>query len=144
MYSEEFIENGIVEKVENGVAVIRLNETGNCEECSAKLICKPNNENSRIITAVDLQGVKPGYTVSISIPGKSLSIASIFIYGIPLILLMLGIIIGMLIFKNSRELWSSLLGISLTAAYYLFIKSFSITKINNLLPPAKIISYTSE
>lgn len=143
MYKEEFIEKGIVEKVEDGFAVIRLNETGNCDECSAKLICKSNNDNSRIITAVNLNGVQPGYSVNISIPGKGLSVAAIFVYGIPLVLLMLGILIGMQLFINSPELWSSLLGISLAALYYLFIKSFSITRINKLIPSAKIISYSS-
>lgn len=141
MYREEFFEKGIVEKVENGIAVIRLNETGSCDECTAKLICKSNNENSRIITAVDLHGVKPGYIVDISVPGNGLTLAAAFVYGIPLVLILLGIIIGMNLFKTLPELWSSILGIGLAAAYYFFLKSISLTIINKIIPSAKIISY---
>ena len=140
MYNEQIIEKGIVEKVENGFAEIRLRETGECEECSAKIICKTKDDSTRKINAIDPFGVKPGDEISVSIPGKGLGISALVIYGMPLVLLLLGILIGMSIFESNRELQSSLMGIGLAALYFLLVRSLSGKILHKFIPNPRIIS----
>ncbi|MFH1526476.1 MAG: hypothetical protein ABIG69_07460 [Bacteroidota bacterium] len=48
MVEEEIIEEGLVIKSENGIAEIQLRETKECEECTAKLFCKPGGEKTKL------------------------------------------------------------------------------------------------
>src|SRR4030066_2580835 len=100
MKGEVLVEEGVVLSVENGIAEISLTKSDNCEECSARLICKPNKDSSKILKAADPFGVIPGDTVRIEIQGKTLFNASILLYGVPLVLLVIGILLGLSIFSN--------------------------------------------
>lgn len=143
MYQENFIEEGTVIEKLKGSAKIVLNNKINCQECDAKLFCTPSNQNERILVAKDNFGVLPGDKVKIVIEGKNVLQASIFLYGIPLLLLILGILFGANLFHNSTELKSSLLAIGLVFIY--FVLFFLITKISNKqeknLPRIISISY---
>lgn len=120
MQNENIIEKGIVLKAENGQAEIALIETGSCEECSAKIFCKPSEKSdSKILEVSDPFGVQPGDEVQIEINGGDVLKASVMLYGVPLILIILGIIIGMELFANTSlpELFSFLFGLGLTGLY---------------------------
>ena len=56
------------------------------------------------MTAIDLLGVKPGDRVRISAPGKNVLLASVYLYGIPLVLLLGGIALGAAVFARNAEL----------------------------------------
>lgn len=118
--NEELIEEGIVVKAENGELDIELLSTGECEHCSAKLICKPRDENSQVLHLKDPIKVKPGDRVRINLKESALFKASILLYGIPLILLFAGIFIGLSIFSiySSAELFSFLFAVILIAIYF--------------------------
>ncbi|KUG26475.1 sigma factor rpoe regulatory protein rsec [hydrocarbon metagenome] len=121
MQSESIIEKGIVLSAGDGHAEIALIQTGSCEECSAKIFCKPSeNKNSKIIEVEDSFGVKAGDEVDIQIKGSDVLKASFMLYGMPLILIVVGIIAGMNIFTNAvlPELLSFIFGIGLTALYF--------------------------
>ena len=117
---EQLIEQGIVLKSENGFTEIELLANENCEECSAKLFCKPKEDSSRILKVNNSLGIAKGDKVSISISGKSLLNASIKIYLYPLLLLISSIFLGMIFFTNSKqpELYSLLVGLALVVIYY--------------------------
>jgi positive regulator of sigma E activity len=125
MYSEELIEEGIVKEAKDGIAIINIQDFGNCEECSAKLFCNPSDYGKKSLTASDPFGVHPGDRVRISIKGKKIIAVSLILYGFPLVLLLIGIFIGMNLFNNNKEIFSSLLTICLTGVYFLIIHLFT-------------------
>ena len=123
MKYEELIEEGIVIKAKNGTAEISIIESDSCDECSAKVYCNPSAESKKILKVKDPFGVKPGDKVRVSLRGSKLFQASLVLYGIPLILVLVGIFCGFIIFKGVvyNEVYSFVLGISLMCLYYLGI-----------------------
>ena len=119
MYTEELVEEGIVKEVKDGIAVVSIKDSDKCEECSAKVFCKPGNSDSRNLTVRDPFGVHVGDKVRILISGSKILFVSFLIYGIPLILLLIGIIIGTQIFENNKELFSTLLAFGMISIYAL-------------------------
>ena len=121
MNGEELIEKGIVVKSHGGTADVVIVDSANCEECSAKILCKPGKDNSsRTIQVDDKFNVVPGDEVSISIEGKKLLAASFLLYGLPLILFLGGIFGGMYLFETPglNEVFSFSLGLVLITAYF--------------------------
>ena len=123
MIKEELIEEGVVLKSENGIAEIGLIESEDCENCSAKLFCKPGEEKSKAIKAYDPYKTKAGDSVKISVSGSIVLKATILLYGIPLIILILGIWIGLIFipYNSSKELFSFMFALILMGLYYLII-----------------------
>lgn len=117
MYNEELIEEGIVTECGNGFAVINILSKEKCEDCSAKVYCKPSGETDRQLKVNDNFGVECGDKVRVSLEGKKIITASMFIYGIPLILLMAGIYLGFMFFETNKELFSFLLGVCFISFY---------------------------
>jgi sigma-E factor negative regulatory protein RseC len=140
MYKEELYEEGIVKEAQNGIAEIVISDSEQCEECSAKVYCKPGSLNERCLTVKDPFGVHPGDKVRVTIRGSRILSASFMIYGIPLLLLLVGIFIGTLLFNNNQEIFSSLLGISLVAVYAAGILIFSKKEKINSLPEITFVS----
>lgn len=129
MNSEEIVEEGIVLKAVNGEIDIEIISSGECEHCSAKLICKPKDDKSNVLHLKDSIQVKPGDKVKIAMKGSVLFKASLLLYGVPLMLLVAGIFLGMRIFKQDsfNELFSFIFSLSLIAIYFLllfFVPSF--------------------
>jgi sigma-E factor negative regulatory protein RseC len=125
MYKEELYEDGIVKESQNGFATIIISDSDHCVECSAKLYCKPGNSNERSLTAADPYGVHPGDKVRVSISGRKILSAAFLLYGIPLILLMAGLLFGSKIFSYHQELFSTLLAIMLISIYLIGLFFFS-------------------
>ncbi len=127
MEHEELLEDGIVIESENGQAEISLIKTDNCEECHAKLFCKPKSDNTKILRVSDPFGVKPGDEVKISVAGSTIFKVSMILYGIPLFLLIAGVFLALEIFPQNHflELYSFLTGLSFAGIYYLIIFLFS-------------------
>ena len=140
MYKEELYEEGIVKEAHNGIAEIVISDSELCQECSVKIYCKPGSSNERCLTVKDPFGVHPGDKVRVTIKGSRILSASFMIYGIPLLLLLAGIFIGMLLFNNNREIFSSLLGIGLVAVYAAGILIFSKKEKINSLPEITFVS----
>lgn len=118
MYNEELTEEGIVKESKNGIATIVISNSDQCEECTAKLYCKPGNSNERRLVVKDPFGVKTGDKVKVSIKGNKILSASFLLYGIPLVLLLGGLLIGMNIFSTNKEIFSTLFSIVLVSVYF--------------------------
>jgi len=116
MYTEELVEEGIVTEVKDGLATISVMESTSCDDCSAKIFCHTEN-NIKSVTAKDFYGVKPGDTVRISIKGRNLVTASVILYGVPLLLIVAGIVIGFYFSANNSEIISSVLGFIFLGVY---------------------------
>jgi sigma-E factor negative regulatory protein RseC len=116
--AEEIREEGVVVEVREGVALVSIIAKGSCEGCGARILCRTSGEENPHVTVRDPLGVEPGYHVRISAPGRSVLLASVFLYGIPLLLLLIGIAFGAKLAERNPELNGSLLGIGLCALYY--------------------------
>lgn len=125
MEREELIEEGIVKEVNGTLAVISLDDSDNCEECSARIVCKPSGKEGRTLTARDPFGVHPGDKVRVSIKGRDILKISFLLYGLPLLLMLAAIYFGMNIFKTNIEIYSTLLGTVVIAIYVLLFFVFS-------------------
>lgn len=124
MYKEELYEEGIVKEARDGIAIISIQNSDKCEECTAKIYCKPGSSEGRSLTVRDSYGVHPGDKVRIVIKGSKILSASLMLYGVPLILLLAGIFIGLEIFQTNMELYSSLFAMGLVFIYMLFMLLF--------------------
>ena len=143
MYTEELVEEGIVTEVKNGIATVSVINSDSCEECSAKIFCHTEN-NIRNVTAKDPYGVKAGDKVQISIKGRNVVAASFLLYGLPLVLLIVGIFVGMNHFKDNSELISACIGLSLVGFYFLslYLLSYYKRNKNKFLPRIIFVSST--
>ena len=121
MYKEELTEEGIVKESIDGIATIVISDSENCKECTAKLYCKPGNSNERSLTAKDNLGVNTGDKVKVSIHGSQILRVSFLIYGIPLILMLAGLFLGMQFFQIHKELYSTIFAVGLVSIYVLII-----------------------
>jgi sigma-E factor negative regulatory protein RseC len=121
MYNEKLIEEGIVKESKDGIATIVISDSENCKECTAKLYCKPGNSNERSLTVKDNLGVIAGDRVRVSIHGSQILRVSFLIYGIPLVLLLAGLFLGMQVFRIHKELFSTFFAIGLVSIYILII-----------------------
>lgn len=122
MYNEKLIEEGIVKESKNGIATIVISDSENCKECTAKLYCKPGNSNERSLTVKDTFGVNTGDRVRVSINGSQILRVSFLIYGIPLILILAGLFVGMQLFQNNKEFFSTLLAVGLVSIYIVIFR----------------------
>lgn len=145
MYEEVLVEEAIVLSLENGIAEVSVIPKESCEECSAKIICKPNNDNRNVLRVDNSIGANIGDHVNIEIKGKSVLYASFNLYGIPLIILLLGMLLGMSLFSEYKlvELYSTFFGIGLTAIYYLFLLSHNKNRQNQILPKIVFVKRNS-
>lgn len=125
MYTEELYEEGIVKEAKDGIAVITIQDSESCHECTAKIYCKPGNSEGRSLTVRDPYGVHPGDKVRVVIKGSKILSASFKLYGIPLMIILAGIFVGMGAFSTNKELYSSLFAVGLVTVYALYIFLFS-------------------
>lgn len=124
-YKEELFEEGYVESISQGIATIIIKASGSCEECSAKIYCNPQDAVDRKLQVKESLGIVTGDKVRISIKGRNLFLASLLLYGIPLVILIVTLITGMNIFKDNPELYSFFSTIILLAGYYILLWLYS-------------------
>ncbi len=127
MRGEDIYEDGIVVSAESGRATVAVAIGDACEECTAKVFCSAGESKQNTVEARDSLGVRPGDHVRIVVHGEDMFKAAFLLYGIPLLLLLAGVLFGTYVFDPAfipTELWSFLLGIGLAGLYYLgfFIK----------------------
>ena len=140
MYREELYEEGIVKEAKNGIAIVSIQDSDRCEDCTAKIYCKTGNTDERSLSVRDPYGVQPGDKVRVVINGSRILSASFMLYGIPLILLLAGIFIGSEIFQTNMELYSSLFAMGLVLIYMLFILLFRRKEKINSYPEIVFVS----
>jgi positive regulator of sigma E activity len=122
---ETLLEEGVVLAVTPPVgdrpaqARVRLLAGDHCEGCPAGAFCRPTGDERRLMDVLDPVGVKVGDHVQVAVPGGAILKASFLIYGLPLLLLLVGVGLGTLIWpagEHLRDLWSFLLGAALAGA----------------------------
>ncbi|CAG1772275.1 hypothetical protein BAC3_02469 [uncultured bacterium] len=120
MFREELHEEGIVRSVHEGITIVSVVKSDECHSCGAQSICKPESGKEKTIAVVNDMGAKPGERVTISIQGGAVIQASFALYGIPLLLLVAGIWLGVTLFSGHpmQDVFGFLGGVTLMALYY--------------------------
>jgi len=93
-------ETGVVIKTEGVTATVRVHKRGACEGCAARGVCEPSEEGMEIEALNPVQA-QVGQTVEVSIAPQTYLKSAIYVYGLPLIVLIAGAIIG----KNIGDLY---------------------------------------
>jgi sigma-E factor negative regulatory protein RseC len=86
-------EEGIVVEVKPNGALIRPDRTARCEGCVPQF-CLSDQEGKLILEARDEVGVRVGQRVRVAIPDDALAWGGFVLYGLPLIGLVTGAVIG--------------------------------------------------
>ncbi len=129
---ETLLEQGVVMEVLAATADapararVRLLAGDHCEGCPAAVMCKPGGGDRRLMDVTDPVGVAPGDQVEVAVPGGQVLRASFLVYGLPLLLLLLGVWLGNEIFPATdrlRDLWSFLIGAGLAGAAVPFVRA---------------------
>jgi len=110
---------GVVVKIDKNKATVALEEKDECEGCEFSRFCNVSKGGRRILCNNN-KSVKVGDLVEVDSKGKNILLAGVFNFLIPILLVVVGIIIGLKIWKS--ELISFLLGISLLILYFLVFK----------------------
>lgn len=127
---EEIAEKGVVVRLENDLAEIRIKDSDNCRECSAKIFCNSDvNSTARILKLKVSEDIRTNDKVMILISGNQLLKASFFIYFIPLIILIatISLVISLLNQSEIKELLAFL-----TALIFIIIYFISLTHVGKL------------
>jgi len=121
--SEQITEKGIVTSKKENLLEIIIAESENCNDCSAKLFCKPASGNNKSVFVKDTIGCRVGDTVVFSISGKNLLKASFKFYGLPLFLILAVIFFVNYILKDDsgRELYSVIFSIAAGVIYFIIL-----------------------
>jgi len=122
-------ETGVVVKTEGITATVRVQRRGTCEGCAARGVCEPSEEGMEIEALNPVQA-QVGQTVEVSITPQSYLKSAIYIYGLPLVALIAGAIIG----KNigdayikgiNSDIIAAILGFGGFFITFLFIRAWS-------------------
>ncbi|MDA3860786.1 MAG: SoxR reducing system RseC family protein [Melioribacteraceae bacterium] len=119
-------EKGIVKSFNGNNIEIVINSSDDCEECTAKLFCNPSSDSRSILSVSSNDKFQIGDSVEIAIKGKSMFLFSFFLYGLPLIILITTLLIGLYTLGNTenKEFYSFLFSVILMVIYYLLFNRF--------------------
>jgi positive regulator of sigma E activity len=127
---ENLIETGIVVRLLPGEpgrgprAVVRVEPGDHCEGCGASALCHAAADDRREIEADDPLGCLAGDQVQVEVPGGQVLRMSFLIYGLPLLLLLVGVGLGMMLIPVGawRDPGSFLLAVALAAAAFPLVR----------------------
>ena len=106
---QEFLKDiGIVKSLNGTNIEIEIGSSDDCEECTAKLLCKPISDNKNILSVYTNDKFQIGDSVEVTVKGKSIFLFAFFLYGIPLIILIATLLLGLFVLGNTinHELYS--------------------------------------
>jgi len=123
---EFLIEKGIVESFDETTVKIVVVPSNDCVDCSAKLFCKTTSESKNILSVSSSDKFQIGDSVKVVVKGKNVFLFTFFLYGLPLIILITSILLGLYILVNIKnsELYSFTFSIILLIIYYLLLNKF--------------------
>lgn len=144
-------EHGVVTKTESTSAWVKTVKSGACKECSARGSCHSLNSSDEVeVKAINVAGAKVGDRIVLSFGTSSLLKATFLLYVFPILLLILGAVIGQQIapsFGMNPSALSAIIGFSFFFAAVLVIKIMAnrMAKKNEYKPKIiKILTRTSQ
>ena len=119
-------EKGVVSSFNGSTVKIAINTSEACEECTAKLYCKPTSTNKNILSIKSKDKFKIGDSVEVVTTGKTVFLFTFFFYGIPLVILISTLLFSMFLLKDvsSNEFYSFVISLFLLTIYYTLFNKF--------------------
>lgn len=87
-------ERGVVEESSPQTAVVRIEQSSACATCESRGSCHVQNDKKFTVEVVNELGAKVGDVVEISMPSGSVIKASLAVYALPVLGLILGAVAG--------------------------------------------------
>jgi len=87
-------ERGIVEKSSPEKAVVRIEQSSSCATCESRGSCHAQNDKKFLVEVGNDLGAKEGDEVEISMPSGSVIKASLAVYALPVLGLIIGAVSG--------------------------------------------------
>ena len=106
-----------VQKIKGKYAFISVTKSDKCEGCK---VCSFGKDGTMLIPAIDEIGCKPGDRVVVEMPQKRITAASLYLYGIPLLLLLAAALIGNL-FSQTAAITAALSTLIISVVMIWFI-----------------------
>ena len=130
------IEKGEVTKTQGGIATVSFNRRGECDKCQ---LCKVSNDCTKVeIEVENTLNVNTGDFVSVDMGKKGIRLAAALIYLVPLVLVVLGVLIGSILSPLAQGILA-VAGLIVGLAVALPIDFCVIRKSNKLVPKMKDI-----
>lgn len=121
-------EEGVVEKISQRKAVVRIQKGGQCKNCGSREGCSISEGGDMQIDLENELGAKVGDFVEISLPTRSLMKLSLLVYFLPILALILGAYLGRLagteVFHSHSAAISVVCGAAAMAAAFIGLRWF--------------------
>ena len=108
---EMVTEKGIIEKILNQKAVVRIRKGSQCASCNSKGACQALNDGDMLIEVANELQAKKGDHVEIGVPTRSLMKLSLVVYLFPIAALIIGAYAGGSLLAHSFHLQANLASI---------------------------------
>ena len=121
-------EEGIVTKIDSSTAWVKCAKSAACESCKAKDFCDTveGSDDDVEVEAINAVGAKINDRVAISFKMSSLLKVSFLVYMVPVLVLILGVVIGdkiARIFNYDQSIFSIITGFLFLLAAFFFVKA---------------------
>lgn len=116
---EILTENGLITEVNGNQIKIEIPKKPECEECRS-IFCSKSEDKSNYLTIESSEHFSVGDKVEIQLQGNQLFKATLVLFVIPIIILVISILIFQLIITGT--VFSSLIGFGLLSIYFLIIR----------------------
>lgn len=121
-------EEGIVEEVQGGIAKVALLKKSACENCAASGTCHPGEKE--LMEADNPLGAVKGEKVKVVLAPQIYLKASLILYGIPMVAMVAGAILGKnaaIAFRGepNSDLWAFIAGMTCLVISFLFIRLYN-------------------
>ena len=115
-------EIGQVVALREGKATVTFDRKSACARCGACGMFA-DNQKKVAITLPAPKGVQVGDSVRLVMDSRYYMVSLALLYGLPCAALFLGVVLGFLLWGEEGQLYAALLGLGLTVAAYLAVKS---------------------
>jgi len=119
-------ETGVVIDASETRAWVRLEPGGDCSACASSSACRREADASgrRVVEAINPLGVRTGQRVVLHMEGTGIVKASLLMYALPLLLLLLGAFLGKTLGggENPSDTRAALFGLGFMVAGFLGIR----------------------
>ena len=117
-------EEGVVMEIHEGKATVRIDKSSSCAHCKAGCM---ERSGAMVTEANNLAGARVGDTVRLELNAKAALNASLAVFGIPLLALLLGVVLGSVIadqagYQEQRQF------LSIGVGAVLFFLSFTLVR----------------
>jgi sigma-E factor negative regulatory protein RseC len=104
-------EEGVVERISQRKAVVRIQSGGRCQSCSSREACGVSGGREMHIDLENELGAAVGDRVEVSLPTRSLMKLAFLVYFLPVLALILGAYLGKLIGNEMLHIGSDIVPI---------------------------------